>query len=88
VRERLDGRAEILVDSGMTTGADIVAALALGADAALVGRAFLYGLMAGGRRGVARAVEILSREVVQTMALLGVNSVTELRPEHVSIRFP
>ncbi len=88
VRERLDGRAEILVDSGMTTGADIVAALALGADAALVGRAFLYGLMAGGQRGVARAVEILSREVVQTMALLGVNSVTELRPEHVSIRFP
>ncbi|WP_406498354.1 alpha-hydroxy-acid oxidizing protein [Streptomyces sp. NBC_01604] len=88
VRERLDGRAEILVDTGMTTGADIVAALALGADAALVGRAFLYGLMAGGQRGVARAVEILGREVVQTMALLGVNSVTELRPEHVSIRFP
>ncbi len=51
VRERLDGRAEILVDSGMTTGADIVAALALGADAALVGRAFLYGLMASGWRG-------------------------------------
>jgi L-lactate dehydrogenase (cytochrome) len=88
VRERLDGRAEILVDSGMTTGADIVAALAMGANAALVGRAFLYGLMAGGQRGVARAVEILSREVVQTMALLGVTSVTELRPEHVSIRFP
>jgi L-lactate dehydrogenase (cytochrome) len=44
--------------------------------------------MAGGRRGVARAVEILGREVVQTMALLGVNNVTELRPEHVSIRFP
>ena len=86
VREALDGRAEILVDSGITTGADIVAALALGAHAALVGRAYLYGLMAGGQRGVARAVEILSREVVQTMALLGVSSVTELRPEHVKIR--
>src|SRR5690349_1865725 len=86
VRTALDGRAEILVDTGFTTGADIVAALALGAQAVLVGRAFLYGLMAGGQRGVARAVEILSREIVQTMALLGVSRVTELRPEHVSIR--
>jgi L-lactate dehydrogenase (cytochrome) len=86
VREALDGRAEVWVDTGIMTGADIVAAIALGANAALVGRAYLYGLMAGGRRGVARAVEILSREVTQTMALLGVNSVTELRPEHVSIR--
>jgi L-lactate dehydrogenase (cytochrome) len=86
VREALDGRAEILVDTGITTGADIVAALALGAQATLVGRAFLYGLMAGGQRGVARAVEILSREVVQTMALLGVSGVAELRPDHVSIR--
>jgi L-lactate dehydrogenase (cytochrome) len=74
------------VDTGITTGADIVAAVAFGANAALVGRAYLYGLMAGGQRGVARAVEILSREVIQTMALLGVNSVSELRPEHVSIR--
>jgi L-lactate dehydrogenase (cytochrome) len=86
VREALDGRAEVLVDTGFTTGADIVAALAMGAQAALVGRAFLYGLMAGGQRGVARAVEILSREIVQTMALLGVTSVTELHPGHVSIR--
>jgi L-lactate dehydrogenase (cytochrome) len=86
VREALGGRAEVWVDTGIMTGADIVAAIALGANAALVGRAYLYGLMAGGRRGVARAVEILSREVTQTMALLGVNTVTELRPEHVSIR--
>jgi L-lactate dehydrogenase (cytochrome) len=86
VREALDGRAEVLVDTGIMTGADIVAAVALGANAALVGRAYLYGLMAGGQRGVARAVEILSREVIQTMALLGVSSVAELRPEHVSIR--
>ena len=86
VREALDGRAEIIVDTGFTTGADIVAALAVGAQAVLVGRAFLYGLMAGGQRGVARAVEILSGEIVQAMALLGVSRVTELRPEHVSIR--
>ncbi|HEX4247010.1 MAG TPA: alpha-hydroxy acid oxidase [Pseudonocardia sp.] len=86
VREAVDGRAEVLVDTGFTTGADVVAAIALGAHAAMVGRAYLYGLMAGGQRGVARAVQILSDEVARTMALLGVNSVGELRPEHVSFR--
>ena len=50
---------EVWVDTGIMTGADIVAAIALGADATLVGRAYLYGLMAGGERGVDRAVEIL-----------------------------
>ena len=57
-----------------------------GARAALVGRAYLYGLMAGGRRGVAKAVEILAAEVVRTLQLLGVNSVDELRPSHVRLR--
>jgi L-lactate dehydrogenase (cytochrome) len=86
VREKLEGRAEVLVDTGITTGADVVAAIALGAHAALVGRAYLYGLMAGGERGVARAVRILSDEVARTMALLGVTSVDQLRPAHVSFR--
>ena len=86
VRAKLEDRAEVLVDSGITTGADVVAAIALGAHAALVGRAYLYGLMAGGQRGVARAVQILSDEVARTMALLGVNSVDELRPEHITFR--
>lgn len=86
VREALDGSAEVLVDSGVTTGGDIVAAVALGATGVLVGRAYLYGLMAGGRRGVARAVEILSDEIARTMALLGVGKIADLRPEHVSIR--
>ena len=86
VREAVDGRAEVLVDTGFTTGADVVAAIAMGAHAALVGRAYLYGLMAGGQRGVARAVQILSDEVARTLALLGVNTVGELRPEHVTFR--
>ncbi|MDQ2708591.1 MAG: alpha-hydroxy-acid oxidizing protein [Actinomycetota bacterium] len=80
------GRAQILVDTGIMNGADIVAALALGANAALVGRAYLYGLMAGGERGVARAVEILTGEIVRTMQLLGVTSVEELTPSHVTLR--
>lgn len=67
------------------SGADIVAAVALGAKATLVGRAYLYGLMAGGERGVERAVEILSREIHRTMQLLGVRSMSELGPQHVKL---
>jgi L-lactate dehydrogenase (cytochrome) len=84
--EAVGDRAEVLVDTGITHGADIVAAIAMGAQAALVGRAYLYGLMAGGRAGVARAVEILSGEIVRTMQLIGVTSVDELRPSHVRLR--
>jgi L-lactate dehydrogenase (cytochrome) len=76
----------VLVDTGITNGADILAAVALGARAALVGRAYLYGLMAGGRAGVAKTAEILTGEIVRTMQLLGVTSIDELRPEHVRLR--
>jgi L-lactate dehydrogenase (cytochrome) len=86
VREALDDRVELFVDTGIMSGADIVAAVAMGANATLVGRAYLYGLMAGGRRGVAKAVNILSDEVSRMMALLGVTSIDQLHPEHVSIR--
>lgn len=86
VVDALGGRAEVLVDTGITSGADVVAAVALGATAAMVGRAYLYGLMAGGRRGVLKAVELLAGEVLRTMQLLGVSSVDQLRPEHVSFR--
>ncbi|MFC5995041.1 alpha-hydroxy-acid oxidizing protein [Pseudonocardia hispaniensis] len=79
-------RAEVLVDTGVTHGGDIVAAIALGARAALVGRAYLYGLMAGGQRGVAKAVEILAAQIVRTLQLIGVTRVDELRPHHVRIR--
>ena len=70
--EAVGSQAEVWVDTGIMTGADIVAAIALGARIALVGRAYLYGLMAGGERGVDRAAEILSAEVRRTMQLLGV----------------
>jgi L-lactate dehydrogenase (cytochrome) len=79
-------RAEIYLDGGITDGADVVAAVAFGARACLVGRAYLYGLMAGGERGVQRAADILTREMTRTMQLLGVASVAELTPERVRLR--
>jgi L-lactate dehydrogenase (cytochrome) len=85
VRDAVGGRAEVWVDTGIMSGADVVAAIALGADATMVGRAYLYGLMAGGERGVARAVDILTAEVRRTMALLGVRSIGELGPQHVRL---
>ncbi len=75
---------EVMVDTGIMSGADVVAAVALGATFTLVGRAYLYGLMAGGRAGVDRAIEILSDEVVRTMKLLGARSLDELTPDHVT----
>jgi L-lactate dehydrogenase (cytochrome) len=79
-------RADVLVDTGITHGADVLAAVALGARAALVGRAYLYGLMAGGRAGVEKAVTILAGEIVRTLQLIGVRSVDELTPSHVRLR--
>jgi L-lactate dehydrogenase (cytochrome) len=85
VVQAVGDRTEVWVDTGVTTGADIVAAMALGAKATLVGRAYLYGLMAGGERGVDRAAEILTREVRRTMQLLGVRSIGELNASHVRL---
>lgn len=76
--------ATIMVDTGIMNGADIVASVALGAKFALVGRAYLYGLMAGGRAGVDRTIQILRSEIERTMKLLGVSSLAELEPRHVT----
>jgi len=75
---------EVHLDTGIMSGADIVAAIALGARFTMVGRAYLYGLMAGGRRGVDRTIEILRDEIVRTMKLLGVACLEELSPAHVT----
>ena len=83
VRE-VGGDVEIALDTGIMNGADIVAALALGARFTLIGRAYLYGLMAGGRAGVDRAIAILADEIERTMKLLEVASIGELGPEHVT----
>jgi L-lactate dehydrogenase (cytochrome) len=79
VREAAGPAFTVLVDSGVRHGADVAIALALGADAAVLGRAYLYGLMAGGEAGVDRALDLVSRQFKSTMQFLGVTSVAELR---------
>lgn len=85
VRQELGESPEVWIDTGIMTGGDIVAAIALGANNTLVGRAYLYGLMAGGERGVDRAVQILRSEIKRTMQLMGVSSVADLGPQHVRL---
>lgn len=79
VRAEAGAGVEVVLDSGIMSGADIVSALALGADFVLIGRAYLYGLMAGGEQGVARAIELLAREVESAMMLMGTATVTDLK---------
>jgi L-lactate dehydrogenase (cytochrome) len=84
VARELGKDTEILMDTGIMSGADVVAAVALGARCTLIGRAYLYGLMAGGEAGVGRAVDILSSQLTRTMKLLGVTCLEELSPKHVT----
>lgn len=85
VVEAIGSDAEVYVDGGIMNGGDIVAAIALGARAAFVGRAYLYGLMAGGQDGVQRAADILTADIERTMKLLGVRSLAELHPDQVRL---
>lgn len=85
VLDAVGDRAEVYVDTGIMSGGDVIAAMAHGAKGVMVGRAYLYGLMAGGERGVQRAVDILTAEIERTMRLLGVRSMAELTPEHAKL---
>ncbi|GHD82073.1 L-lactate dehydrogenase (cytochrome) [Salinibacterium amurskyense] len=84
VAREVGNDVEVMVDTGIMNGADVVASMALGAKFTLIGRAYLYGLMAGGREGVDRTIEILSDQIVRTMKLLEVTSIEELEPKHVT----
>ncbi|MDO4928946.1 MAG: alpha-hydroxy acid oxidase [Corynebacterium sp.] len=78
IRDAVGNDVEIIYDSGVMSGNDVAIALALGADFVLIGRAYLYGLMAGGQEGVERVLELMARELDVTLHLLGVSSVREL----------
>jgi L-lactate dehydrogenase (cytochrome) len=84
IRSAVGHEATVLIDGGILHGQDIVAARALGADAVMIGRAYLYGLMAGGQDGVLRAYRILAEEYQRSMQLLGVRRSEELTGRHVS----
>jgi L-lactate dehydrogenase (cytochrome) len=81
VRDQVGDKIEVYVDSGIRRGSDIAIALALGADAVLVGRPYLYGLGAAGERGVAASISMLGDELRRAMTLMGVTSVAQLRAE-------
>lgn len=76
--DAVHGRGEVLVDSGVRTGIDVLKLLAMGADACLIGRSYVYGLAAGGQKGVERALKIIATELDQTMGLCGVTDIEKL----------
>jgi len=85
VRRELKSDLEVHLDTGIMHGADVLAAIALGAQFTYVGRAYLYGLMAGGQAGVERALSILQAQMSRSLKLLGVSSIQELEPKHVTL---
>ena len=80
-----NGRVEVMVDGGIRRGSDVVKAIAMGARAALIGRAYAYGLGAGGEAGVARAIGILKADVTRTLKLLGCASIQALDASYVEV---
>ena len=85
VVQAVKGQTEILLDSGIRRGSDIVKALCMGASAVLIGRSYAYGLGAGGRAGVARAIDILKTDVIRTMKLLGCPAIKQLDGSYVEV---
>jgi L-lactate dehydrogenase (cytochrome) len=88
VADAIGGQKEILIDSGIRTGQDIFRALALGANACMIGRPFLYGLGAGGEAGVARAISILRGELDTTMILAGIDDVKKIDHRAIASELP
>jgi L-lactate dehydrogenase (cytochrome) len=86
VADAVGSDIEVMFDGGIRSGQDVLRALALGASACLIGRAYLYGLGAGGEAGVAKAIELIRNELDVSMALCGVNSIREIGPHVLADR--
>jgi isopentenyl diphosphate isomerase/L-lactate dehydrogenase-like FMN-dependent dehydrogenase len=82
VVDAIDGRVDVYLDGGVRRGSDVMVALALGAKAVFIGRPYLFALAAGGEAGVARCLQLLSAEIENAMALLGVRSTDEITRAH------
>ena len=76
--DAVGSQMEIMFDGGIRSGQDVVRALALGAKSCMIGRAYAYGLGAGGEAGVAKALDIIAKEMLTTMGLCGVNTIAEI----------
>jgi isopentenyl diphosphate isomerase/L-lactate dehydrogenase-like FMN-dependent dehydrogenase len=85
VVQAVKGQTEILLDGGIRRGSDIVKAICMGASAVLIGRAYAYGLGAGGHAGVQRAIEILKLDVIRTLKLLGCGAIKDLDGSYVDV---
>jgi L-lactate dehydrogenase (cytochrome) len=83
IRQAVGDSMELVVDGGIRRGTDIIKAIALGADACSFGKAYLYGLAAGGQAGVTRVLELLTAEVTRTMTLLGCASIDDISDRHI-----
>lgn len=81
VRAAVGDDMELILDSGIMSGTDVVTALCAGADFVLIGRAYLYGLMAGGQRGVERAIDLIKAEILTAMGLMGARTIADLGPQ-------
>jgi L-lactate dehydrogenase (cytochrome) len=82
IADAVGSKLEIMFDGGIRTGMDMMRALALGAKSCMIGRAYAYGLGAGGEAGVAKAIDLLAKELTTTMGLCGVNTIAEIN-DHV-----
>jgi isopentenyl diphosphate isomerase/L-lactate dehydrogenase-like FMN-dependent dehydrogenase len=86
VRDAVAGRLPVMFDSGIRRGAEVLVAKALGAHFCFVARATLYGVVAGGRAGADKAIDILRSEIDMSLAMIGVNDVAQLGPQHLIVR--
>ena len=84
IASAVQGRLTLIIDSGFRRGSDVIKALALGADAVMVGRATLYGLIAGGQAGAQRAIQLLNGEIERVLGQIGCNRLTDLGPDFLS----
>jgi L-lactate dehydrogenase (cytochrome) len=83
--DAVGSKMEIMFDGGIRTGMDVMRALALGAKSCMIGRAYAYGLGAGGEAGVAKAIDLLAKELTTTMGLCGVNTISEIDDRVIAV---